>query len=185
MKSIAHSTTRRIGSRSEINSLQRYLRHDLELGGRLSRSGTDLSPPSLMGYARISSSPLGLSGEYDDNGRATEDARVRGIDAASESNGANSKPRLAAFSFSSLRLNGLMSHLFGSQYISGSSSDVRNQSAGPSPSVGDRAGVSSSTGFGPRSTTAEPAQQHKEKVDETNSQQPMPNFKCRVLEAFS
>lgn len=35
-----------------------------------------------MGHARIPSPPLGPSGERDDNGRATEDDRAGGIDAA-------------------------------------------------------------------------------------------------------
>ncbi|KAF9122522.1 hypothetical protein BGX30_001923 [Mortierella sp. GBA39] len=175
MKSIAQSATRKIGSRSETSCLQEDLSHDLELGKRLSRSGTDLPPPSLMVHTRIPPSPLGSSGEHDGNGRATEDARLEGIDAASVSNGANSNPRLAAFSFTSLRLNSLMNRLFGSQHVSGSSNDVRNQSAGPSSADGDRAtGVSSSTGFGPRPTTAEQTLQNNEKVDETKSQQRTP-----------
>ncbi|KAF9544468.1 hypothetical protein EC957_012070 [Mortierella hygrophila] len=175
MKSIAQSATRKIGSRSETSCLQGDLSRDLELGKRLSRSGTDLPPPSLTGHTGIPSSPLGTSGEHDDNGKATEDAKLEGIDAASGSNGTNSNPRLAAFSFTSQRLNSLMGRLFGSQHVSGSSNDVRNQSAGPSSSDGDRAtGVSSSTGLGPRSTTAEQTLQHNEKMDETKSQQRTP-----------
>lgn len=174
MKTIAQSTTRKIGSRSETSSLQRHPRRDLELGRRLSRSGTDLPPPSLMEHTRTPSSRLSSSDEHADYEGATEDARVGGIDAAIGSNVTSPNPRLAAFSFSSLRLNGLMSRLFGSQRISGSSNDVRNQGVGLSSSGGDRVEVSSSTGFGPRSTTTEPTQQHNEKVDGTKAQQRTP-----------
>lgn len=170
MKSITQSTTRRISGRSETSSVRRHLNHDLELGGRLSRSGTDLPPASLKGHAKLSSSsPLGPSAEIGDNGGETEDPVVQEDTevARSENKRARSNPQLAAFSFSSLKLSGLMSRLFGSQHTSASLNDIRNQNAGPSASSGHRIGVlSSSTAFGPRPTT-EPTQQGDEKTDET------------------
>lgn len=168
MKSIAQSTTRRIGSHSESSSLRRHPNRDIELGEQLSRSGTDLPQASLKGQERVSSSRLGSSVEIDDNGKAIDDPEVQGVsEAASGNKGASSNSRLAAFSFSSLKLNRLMSRLFGSQYTSKSLNDVRNQSAGPSAPGGHLTGVpASSTAFGPRSPT-EPTQQHDEKADET------------------
>ncbi|KAG0367101.1 hypothetical protein BGX24_003407, partial [Mortierella sp. AD032] len=173
IKSIAQSTAaRRIGSCSDTSTLWRHRHQDLELGGRLSRSGTDLSPPSLMGPSRIVPSPLGAPGNHGGNDIRVEGGRVEGNEAAggSNNNNAHSNSRLAAFSFSSLKLNSLMSRLFGSHQMSGSSNDVGNQDT-RTTSDRDRARVSSSssTDLGPRSTVNEQAQSHNEKPEDTTT----------------
>ncbi|KAG0280586.1 hypothetical protein BGZ95_009535 [Linnemannia exigua] len=176
MKSIAQSTTkRRIGSCSDTSSTQWRHRHhqDLELGGRLSRSGTtDLSPASLMGSSRIVPPPLGPSGNHGGNEVGVKGSIVGALsDGAGGSHNTHSNPRLAAFSFSSLKLNSLMSRLFGSHQMSGSSNEVGRQGTGTPSDRDDLAGVSSSssTGFGLKSTANESFQSQNEKTEQEDS----------------